>query len=624
MIHRLRKRIALSSIRFKFSLIAALISLVSLGTAIYFSNRWLAEEMEQDYFEKASLIWTHILHDLENAMLRINHEEIFSTLNIYKSYQDVQEVRIFNSKGEEVFQRGEKKHAPQVAEVLRNGRLSQYQQKEGSQKISTFIIPIENKPICQKCHPTNEPLRGAILLSLSQERMKQFLGAQTKKFVLFFGLLTMSIVLIVAFSVDKLLLNPLALIRRGAEAIARGDFSHRIPGTSGGEIGDLARHFNEMAQTLDSLFQRIEEKRQEVEKQYDLISRSKKQWQETFDCITDPMVVMSQDCIIQQANQAFRRLFQSHTETFDGLRERRGLTCRQLFGTCFLSQCPHQQVIKGKAPVIQEVEYPHLKTIFEVSVFPYYRSEDQFEGSIIILKDVTEKKEQERRAILRERLSAIGQTVSSVAHEINNPLATIGVSAEGLMKRVREGRFDPVIFENYLKIIKDEMNRSQKIITSMLSFVRQKDHPKKDLDIHEVLDKTVEMLRFQGKLNGVEVLRDYAREIGKFHGYEGDLQQVFFSLLNNAIEAIGENGKITLETIDLRNKIVIKVSDTGPGIPPDHLRKIFTPFFTTKSEQGGTGLGLFISKKIIEENGGEIHVTSDQGKGTTFTITLPT
>lgn len=605
-------------------MIAAIISLVGFGIAIHFSTQWMAEEIEGDYQEKAELMWTHILHDLENSMLRINHQEIFNTLHIYKNYKDVKEVRIYNSKGEEVFQNGEKRFEPRVADVLKNEQRIQFQWKEGSQRVSTFIVPIKNQPICQQCHQTKEPLRGALLLSLDQGGMERFLGAQTQKFILFFGFLTISIVLIVALIVNRLLLRPLTRIQQGAEAIARGKFSHRIPVESNDEVGNLARHFNEMAETLESLFKRINERQQEIESQYDLISRSRREWQETFDCITDPMVVMSKDCTIHQANKAFRKMFEAQMESFDGLQKKRDRSCHKVFGTCFLSQCPHKRVMHEKTPIIHEVEYPHLNTIFEVSVFPYYRSEDQFEGSIIILKDVTQKKEQERRAILRERLSTIGQTVSSVAHEINNPLATIGVSVEGLLKRVRDSRFDPVLFENYLKIIKDEIARSQKITSSMLSFVRQKDHLKEELDIHEILNKTIEMLRFQEKLNGIEVLRDYSQEIGKFCGYEGELRQVFLSILSNAIEAMGEKGRLIIETANLGNKVSIRITDTGPGILPGHLEKIFAPFFTTKSDRGGTGLGLFIAKKIIEENGGEIGVISEMGRGTTFTITLPT
>lgn len=249
--------------------------------------------------------------------------------------------------------------------------------------------------------------------------------------------------------------------------------------------------------------------------------------------------------------------------------------------------------------------------------------EGDFTGSVAIVKDITEKREDEMRRLMRERLSAIGEVVSSVAHEINNPLATVAVSAEGLLKRVREGRFNPSLFESYLGIIREEIDRSRKITGGMLSFVRKNDSKKEDIDIHEVLNKTLEMLSFQGQLSNIEVLKDYQKEIGMIRGNEGELRQVFLSIINNAIEAMDMKGKIKLETENRENEVSVKISDTGPGVPVSRLERIFAPFFTTRSEKGGTGLGLFIAKKIIEENGGRIDVSSDEGKGAVFTITLP-
>ncbi len=612
-----------SSIKFKFAFLAVLVSLIGYGIAIYFSTRWMGEEIQTDYQEKAALMWTHIIHDLENAMLRINHEEIFDTLAIYKNYKEVKEVRIFNSKGEEAFSQKKGPPEPRVHEVLSRGESIRYEEQSQHQKLSTFIVPIKNKPICHRCHRADEPMRGALLLSLDLRGMEKYIGKETRKFILLFGLLTVTIAIIAMATVNRFLLRPLESIRKGAEAIARGDFDYRLPIESKDEIGTLAVHFNHMAQTLAMLFKNLEDQRQEIKDQYDMISRSRREWQDTFDCITDPIVVMDRNCTIHQANKAFQKLFQREMGSSNFCQERKR-TCQQLFGSCFLSQCPHKRVTDESIPLIQEVEYPHLGTIFEVSVFPYRRSEDDFDGSVVILKDVTERRKGERQAILMERLSAIGQIVSSVAHEINNPLATVGVSAEGLLKRVRENRFDPSLFENYLGIIKEEVLRSQRITERMLSFVRNTDQKREEIDLHELLDKTIEVLRFQGRLNGIEVLKDYHSESGKMRGIEGELRQVFLSLLNNAIEAMGERGKITLETMKMGDRVEIKVTDTGPGIPRAHLERIFTPFFTTKADKGGTGLGLFIAKRMVEENGGSIEVSSEEGRGTSFTITLPT
>jgi len=251
------------------------------------------------------------------------------------------------------------------------------------------------------------------------------------------------------------------------------------------------------------------------------------------------------------------------------------------------------------------------------------------------VQDITDKKEQEIRLIMSERLAALGQMASGIAHEINNPLASIAACAEGLLNRLKKGRFEKELFQNYLDIIVQEIARCKVITTSMLSFVRETIYEKKEIDIHNVLDKTIELIGFQGRLKDVSVIKKY-HGILTAHGSEGDLRQVFLAIVLNALDAMEDRGALTLETGICPSasnaksnepgeggSIFIIISDTGTGIPPGLTEKIFDPFFTTKSEKGGTGLGLSIANKIIKDHKGYIHVTSEKGKGAAFRIVLP-
>ncbi len=251
------------------------------------------------------------------------------------------------------------------------------------------------------------------------------------------------------------------------------------------------------------------------------------------------------------------------------------------------------------------------------------------------VQDITDKKEQEIRLIMSERLAALGQMASGIAHEINNPLATIAACAEGLLNRLRKGRFEKELFQNYLDIIVQEVARCKGITTSMLSFVRKAIYDKKEIDIHKVLDKTLELIGFQGRLKDVSVIKKYHGMLTA-HGSEGDMRQVFLAIILNALDAMEDRGALTLETgicpsaSNAKSKepgeggpIFIIISDTGTGIPPGLTGKIFDSFFTTKTEKGGTGLGLSIANKIIKDHNGSIHVTSEKGKGAAFHIVLP-
>ena len=247
--------------------------------------------------------------------------------------------------------------------------------------------------------------------------------------------------------------------------------------------------------------------------------------------------------------------------------------------------------------------------------------------------DITEKKEKEIQIIMSERLASLGQLASGIAHEINNPLAAIAACAEGLLSRLKKGRFSDELFNNYLQIISDEVVRCKGITTSMLSFVRKTTYEKKDIDVNYILDKTLELIGFQGRLKNIRISKKYEGMV-MVRGSEGDLRQVFLAIILNALDAMENRGAITLETgVDpptpfpegnaAGKSVFIQVSDTGAGIPGELAGRIFDSFFTTKSEQGGIGLGLSIASKIIKDHNGIIQLIQGEGKGATFRITLP-
>lgn len=640
MINFVKVRTKAFSIKIKFTLIAIMISLVSFGVAAFFSTRWLAIEIEGDYKEKATLIGTHIIHDLESSMLSRTHGEIFTTLDLYKSYKDVEEVRIFNTRSKEVFVEGESSSEAGVEEVIRTGEPFSFYKKIKNRKATAFIIPIRNKPECHGCHEKSEPLRGALLLSLNRTEMERYVGQQEQRFFILFGLIAAGTIFTTVIAVKRFFLNPLTAIQEGAEAIGKGDFTYQVPVGSRDEIGNLTENFNRMAQTLQNSFKEI--------------SRSQKEWEETFDRINDPIVVIDRDCNILKANHAFKETFGKFFSS--PKTEEINKKCSDLFGTCLLSDCPHKISMQDRTPVTREIHNPETGKIFEISIFPYYSPEEAFRGSVAVMKDVTEKKENEMRLMMSERLAALGEMASGIAHEINNPMGTIAACTEALLNRMEKEKIGSILFENYLRIIQDEINRCKNITNSMLSFVKKRNDGKQDVEINEVVDKTLEMVNFQGRLKDVEVLRHYQEEIPVIHNDEGDLRQTFLSIIANAVDAMEGKGTLTIETgiipssptledailpIPTLEKggsphgvenpapqgkggfVFIKISDTGPGIPPHLINRIFDPFFTTKSEKGGTGLGLSIADKIIKENNGKIDVISEEGKGTTFTITLP-
>ncbi len=231
-------------------------------------------------------------------------------------------------------------------------------------------------------------------------------------------------------------------------------------------------------------------------------------------------------------------------------------------------------------------------------------------------KQMIELKETQEQLIQAAKLAAIGELAANVAHEINNPLTSI-IGFVELMKEYD----DMDLIKNRLEIIEHESIRARDIVRELLNFARKRPLQLSDVDINSLIKEVIILTRAQAKTGRVEIVEDYG-DIPRMIGDPNQIKQVFVNIINNAIHAMPEGGKLYIKTSSSHDDITIVFKDTGVGIPADVLPRIFEPFFTTKREKG-TGLGLSISYRIIQDHGGRINVESNEGKGTAFTITLP-
>lgn len=233
-----------------------------------------------------------------------------------------------------------------------------------------------------------------------------------------------------------------------------------------------------------------------------------------------------------------------------------------------------------------------------------------------------ELKETQIQLINSEKMASLGQLVAGVAHEINTPVASIK-SNNGIVAKLLTSIEDTELKEmltDINEIDKEAVSRISSIVTSLKKFVRLDEAELQEADINKELDLTLELIRHETK-NRIEVIKNYG-EIPVIKCFPNMLNQVFTNILINACQAIEGSGKITITTEYNDKKLIVKIKDTGRGIPQNQLNKIFTAGFTTKSSGVGTGLGLAICSKIIEKHNGEIIVNSEVGKGSEFIITI--
>lgn len=283
------------------------------------------------------------------------------------------------------------------------------------------------------------------------------------------------------------------------------------------------------------------------------------------------------------------------------------LDCR----ACGYQTCWEKAVAVAQG--ISEAEYC-LPYLLEESKLIY----QQLEKSHKELQRSHQELEQAQFQLIRtEKLAALGQLAAGVAHEINNPLGTITIYAHILNKSLDAD--DPR--KEDIDLIISEANRTKEIVQGLLSFARETKLKPGDTDINDLIEETLSLIANQVLFQNIKIKKTFGGNIPTLFADATQLKQVILNIMLNAAQAMEGRGSLTITTAHDAGVISIKIKDTGPGITPEHVSKLFNPFFTTKEK--GTGLGLAISYGIVERHFGQIDVETEMGKGSTFIITLP-
>jgi signal transduction histidine kinase len=232
-------------------------------------------------------------------------------------------------------------------------------------------------------------------------------------------------------------------------------------------------------------------------------------------------------------------------------------------------------------------------------------------------------KRTQQQLIQAAKLSSIGQLSAAVAHELNNPLAGVLVYTRLMRDKLAREDVDKEQLTQNLAKVEGAIDHCTDIIRGLLDFARQTEPHLGPVTVGRAIDKAISLAGAQAKMKRIEIAREESADLPLVVADFNQLVQVIINLLVNAVQSMSEGARVTIRTSAADGWVRIAVSDTGCGIPRENLDKIFTPFFTTKEEVKGVGLGLAVSYGIVERHGGRIEVTSKVGRGSTFTIVLP-
>jgi hypothetical protein len=375
-------------------------------------------------------------------------------------------------------------------------------------------------------------------------------------------------------------------------------------------------------------YQELRQKVQELQEAHQESELRRQEIAAILDGITDVMMVLTKDLRIISVNHVFRELFD--------VPRPEGRHCYRLFrgSSRPCPECPAHRSFQTNAVCrcLGTFKIRGVAHQFEMVASPIYNPDSPESRILIFKRDVTLEQGYQAKYYQAEKMATIGMLAAGVAHEINNPLTAVYGLAEGIRRRLPIIRtaVDDALYTDvaeYTETILMECRRCRDIVRSMLSFSRPHTLAFSPVSLNEVVTDTLSILRGhldeRGKL-GLRLTVNLHDDLPTVPGDEAQLKQVLLNILTNSMDAIAGEGEITITTHpENDNTVNLSVEDTGRGIPPEHMDKLFNPFFTTKPVGKGIGIGLSTCYSIVREHHGFIDVASEVGLGTHFTVKLP-
>jgi two-component system, NtrC family, sensor kinase len=351
---------------------------------------------------------------------------------------------------------------------------------------------------------------------------------------------------------------------------------------------------------------------------YEMVRRSKEEWETAFNALAEGIAVVGPGDAVLRANRALAALAEVPEAELVG----RGF-CQVLFGSSETVDELIQATHRGErtAPLVVRLE--RTQRVLRLTAAPL--TERAAPGPVVILvEDVTEQRIMEAQLIQNDKMASIGQLVSGVAHELNNPLTSIAGLTELLLERDAHPDFP----REHLRVIHDQAERAGRIVRNLLTFARKGAPEKAAVDLNDVAARTSLLIVYELQLHGIELESALSGEPVVVLGDRYELQQVLLNLVTNAVQAVstlgvGQPRRITLATTRTDGEAILRVRDTGPGVPAHLVSHLFTPFFTTKAPGEGTGLGLSLSYGLVKSHGGELLYEQPPESGAEFRVILP-
>lgn len=440
----------------------------------------------------------------------------------------------------------------------------------------------------------------------------------------------------------KKIVEPIRKLQKAAERIGKGEKVEILEIKTGDELEALANEVNQMNDLLQKSFSGLESK---VREKTDEVRYLKEYTDSILTSVPDAVVIFDPTMKIEYVNEAFEsiaertgeQLLGNHLKDMELGSSTAWKDVQDALINYYSEVVPiasrgpgneGMQCYTARDPLAQREESPSLQSlkqtinlggkVFAYQIFDIVIHDGSGERLGLLLRDVTEDVGLHDQLAMAEKLSGLGTLAAGIAHELNNPLVSIMGFTEAII-----GEKDQDKIHKYASKVFDRSKHMASIILNMSGYTRSSGLvEEKNVDLNERIDAAIEIAILTSYNNDIKVDKKFA-ELPPIKAKPEEMQQIFTNLLTNAVQAMEGKGELRISTAGKNGNVIATIEDTGPGIPKEYLSKIYDPFFTTKEQGKGTGLGLNIVHQLVVKHGGKIDVSSQEGKGTTFSLTFP-
>lgn len=597
------------------AVVAAVLAGASLVFLLLFVSLYRAE-LEVERSLASERINRLLQASLENAMVKRDLDGLRAIISRMGQQDGISGVMILNPDKEVRFASDPEMLGKVMADEALDAH-TRFTSNEHGREVLRSVNPVHNKEICQQCHGdiADNPVNGVLFVDYDAAALRGkamgtalTLGAS--------GVAVLMLVLaLLTWSLRRMVVAPVMRLSQASVRLAGGDLTVRVDAKGDDELAQLGQSFNKMATNL--------------QKSMEVLRQREEFQQALLDAIPDGVRVIDQDFTIVAANAAYTAQIGAVGEKVTGLpcyasSHRREGPCPITLVTCPVHEISQNgQAIKA---VHQHFRASGEPFFVEVSAAPMTVEGEDGNSKTLIVESIRDMSA-EVDVSHGQRLSEIAQLATGVAHEIRNPLVAIRMALEGIVRRgvaengsIRESE----TLERYLTLIHEQIESCIGVSERLLNLTHFPAEGPELVDVQAAVSDAIALLTYEATVGGITMESDLPEDPLAVMATGSEVRMVIVNLMQNAFHAMPGGGAVMVTASAADGWVSVAVKDTGVGIPPETMSRIFDPYFTRRADGvEGTGMGLTICKNIVESYGGRITASSELGKGTTFTIAFP-